>query len=419
VSAADEAVDIVVIGRLADADVACDWPGHTILPRQGWSLAGNHRFIRELVARRRRVYVGSPITRATLVDGNGGLTLFGFELAALHRAGFVRRGQLLWPPPAAADDPFAAALAADPVGCYRRLRARAAAGDSRLPELVPTLAEAAAAVQSMHAALAARLRAIAADGAPYAAALAALRDFAAAVDDEARAADPSLPAIYGPKVAAELAPLLRLYPDVIVFPTFAPLSPGFFVRTRVVPVHPLGLRLEPIFSDGALLSPLEYFLHDVDHARFMVREELRSRGVALPDAYQSPPDGGAATTLIDAARNLHRTILDGAGAAVAAATLDDPTLLSRRDAFAMGLDRASAALSPPAAAAVQLLLFEMLHEKGLAFDARILREETSHPRHVDKLRHKLDSGFYGDGLTLAGESDALPAARDWLGRVLA
>ena len=410
--------EIVVIGRLADAEVARDWPGHVILPRQGWSLARNHDFLRELTARRRRVYVGSPITRATLVDDEGRLTLFAFELLVLAAAGFEQRGELLLPPSPQVD-PFAAALSADPVGFYRQLRRRAAAGDSRLPELVPMLLHAADWLERSHAPLAAELRAVAVDGAPYAAALAAAHAFALAVDDEARAIDGDLPAIYRPKVAAELLPLVQLYPDVIVFPTFASLSPRFFVHTRVVPVHPLGLRIAPIFSDGALLSPLEYFLHDVDHARFMVREELLSRGVALPDAYQAPPDGGPATTLIDAATQRHRTILDGAGAAVTAAALDNAAILSCRSACASRLTQATNALPPVAADAVQLLLFEMLHEKGLPFDRRLLRVETAHSRHVDKLRHKLAHGFYGDTLPLAGMDDALPAARQWLARTLA
>ncbi|HEX4460511.1 MAG TPA: hypothetical protein VIA18_21180 [Polyangia bacterium] len=412
----DIVVDIVVIGRLADADVAREWPGHTILPRDGWSLARNHCFVRELVARRRRVYVGSPIARATLVDDHGRLTLFAFELAALAAAGFVQRGPLLLPPP---HDPVAAALAADPVGFYRALRQRAAADDSRLPELAPTLLHAADWIEDAHASLAAELRAIAANGAPYAAALAAAHAFARAVDDEARAADPSLPRIYQPKVAAELAPLVALYPDVIAFPTFAPLSPGFFVQTRVAPVHPLGLRTTPLFSDGAVLSPLEYFLHDVDHARFMVREELLSRGVALPDAYQSPPDGGAPTTLVDAATHRHRTILDGAQAAVTAAALDDRAILSRRSDCARRLAAAATSLARADADAVELLLFEMLHEKGLPFEPRVLRREAAGTRHVDKLRHKLTSGFYGDSLPHAGRGESLPAARQWLLRELA
>ncbi len=407
--------DIAVIGRLADADVAREWPGHVILPREGWSLLRNHGFVRELVACRRRVYVGSPITTATLVDDHGRLTLFAFELLALAAAGFEQRGALLLPPP---PDHFGAALTADPVGFYRQLRQRAATGDSRLPELVPTLLHAAAWLDRSHPPLAAELRAVAAAGAPYAAALAVAHAFALAVDAEARALEPDLPAIYRPKVAAELAPLGQLYPDVIVFPTFAPLSPRFFVHTRVVPVHPLGLRTTPIFSDGARLSPLEYFLHDVDHARFMVREELLSRGVDLPDAYQPPADGGAATTLVDAATQRHRTILDGAAAAVTAAALDDAAILGRRSACASRLAQASAALAPVAAEAVQLLLFEMLHEKGLPFDPRVLQVETAHGRHVDKLRHKLAHGFYGDTLPLAN-IDGLDDARQWLARALA
>ena len=185
--------DVIVIGRLADADVARDWAGHALLPRGGWSLARNLAFVRDIVEGR-RVFVASAITGEYLVDKSGALTLFGFELAALFLSGFVWRGATLLPPPR---DPFGDALAADPSGFYRRLRLRAASGDLRVPELVPMLRH----IAELCPPLAVAARTLAADGAPYAQTIHCAHAFARAIDDEARAGA-ALPApIYGPKVA--------------------------------------------------------------------------------------------------------------------------------------------------------------------------------------------------------------------------
>ena len=39
------------------------------------------------------------------------------------------------------------------------------------------------------------------------------------------------------------------------------------------------------WADGRPCSPAEFFFHDVDHARFKLREDLAARGVTIPDAY--------------------------------------------------------------------------------------------------------------------------------------
>ena len=214
---------LAVIGRVVDTEVAHDWPGHEMLAARGWTLARNLDFVRAIVRERRPVYLASPVRRANLVDARGGLTLFGRELAILEQAGFTRAGALLLPP-----DPFAVALAQDPIALFERLRARAARGDHRVPELAPTLALLAA-LRPQHDEEA---RALVAAGVPYAAALRFAHRFVTAVDGEARATRPDLVRVYQPKVGAELVPLIDLYPDVVAFPTLAPLDAGAFSWPR-------------------------------------------------------------------------------------------------------------------------------------------------------------------------------------------
>ena len=101
-------------------------------------------------------------------------------------------------------------------------------------------------------------------------------------------------AVYVPKAAAELEPMLRLWPSVLAVPTALAFAPLDLVALRAFPVHPLGVMGEVAWADGRPCSPAEYFFHDLDHARYKVREDLRVEGVEIPDAYQ---DG----TTVDAA----------------------------------------------------------------------------------------------------------------------
>jgi hypothetical protein len=395
--------DVWVLGRLRDCEVAGGFPGHRVLSREGWTLGGNVAHLAEIVDGERSVYLASPVRRETLCDEFGVLTMYGLELALLERSGYQRRGDHLVPP---ALDDFARALLADPVALYRDLRER---GDlSLLRGTVEKLAR-------LRPELAGEARALVEKRLPYADTLRFAARAIAAIDDDLRAGRDDLPTIYRPKVEAELEPLIALFPEVIVFPTFSRLLPDFFAATRAAPIHPLGMIPQPIFTDGALLSPREFFLHDVDHARFMVREDLRSRGVDLIDAYQVPDGGGPPTTLIDPATNLHRTILDHAAPLCREARFDDLALLARRADFGRSLHAAQAQLPSVTREAVALLLFEILHEKGFPIDPRALAAETAHPRHEEKLRHKRASNFYGGAIAISDATlAALPDARRFL-----
>jgi hypothetical protein len=69
------------------------------------------------------------------------------------------------------------------------------------------------------------------------------------------------------------------------------------------PIHPLGVIDNPKYADGQICSPLQYFCHDIDHARFKIREDLKAVcGVSIPDAYINGQT-------FDCATGKHRTIL--------------------------------------------------------------------------------------------------------------
>ncbi len=213
---------------------------------------------------------------------------------------------------------------------------------------------------------------------------------------------------YVAKAAADLEPLLRLWPHVLALPTSAALAIDDLVLLRSLPVHPLGVVDRPAFGDGALRSPAEFFFHDVDHARFKLREDLLAVGIAAPDAYV---DG----TTWDGATGRHRAIVDAAGRlggnALQRSFADAPARLS----LARALLGAIAVLADRALAeAARWLLFEIVHEKSFPLVPAVLLREGVRPTHVAKLRDKAGRGFFGDCGPTADAIDRLDDAGTWL-----
>ena len=205
---------------------------------------------------------------------------------------------------------------------------------------------------------------------------------------------------FGAKVAGELEPLLSLWPAALALPTTMPLSRGELVRLRAFPVHPLGLVDAPTWADGRWLSPSEYFCHDLDHARFKIREDLLLGGVTLPDAYQ---DGST----VEPRTGRHRTILPFA--AGRPGVVD--RLAGRRDSHL--LERVSR-LPERTRRAAELLLFEVVHEKSLPLERATLAHTCRQDGHLLKLHRKLTSDFFGVGRPPRDEVAALELARSAL-----
>lgn len=210
--------------------------------------------------------------------------------------------------------------------------------------------------------------------------------------------------VYVPKTLDELEPMLALWPHVLVLPTTRALSIDDLVVGRAFPVHPLGVVTKPTWADGRWCSPAEFFFHDLDHARFKVREDLRALGVTIPDAYR---DGST----IDPATGRHRVILAAARDLVSGELW---RIADERAALARRLLAAIAAETGDLGAAARWLLFELVHEKSLPLDPLVLRRELSTTVHVEKLRAKCRQGFYARHAPDAAVVDQLEAARRWL-----
>ena len=168
--------------------------------------------------------------------------------------------------------------------------------------------------------------------------------------------------VYRPKAAAELEPMLALWPRVLAVPTTVPLSPADMIGLRALPVHPLGLVAQPTWADGSFLSPSEYFFHDLDHARFKLREDCLARASTSPmptrtDHARRPQR----TPPVDPAR---RRRSDGR-----AAVGRVPAQWTRARAL---LARVARAADGATAHAAELLLFEVVHEKGLPLARPVL-----------------------------------------------
>lgn len=210
-------------------------------------------------------------------------------------------------------------------------------------------------------------------------------------------ADPS-PAEFVPKAIGELEPMLLLWPSVLAIPTTIVFSPLDLVTLRAFPVHPLGLVERPVWADGRLCSPAEYFFHDLDHTRFKIREDLRVEGIDLPDAYE----GGST---VDPRTGQHRVILPAAEGRIGSVLWDRA---EARLELARRLLAFTASLGGARTLAAEALLFEVIYEKSHPLDVAALAHELSTDEHVAKIRRKRASGFFGDH----GLEDATMAALD-------
>jgi hypothetical protein len=225
------------------------------------------------------------------------------------------------------------------------------------------------------------------------------------VAEHVLALPPAGDAIYVPKACNELEPLLELWPHVLVVPTSASLSIDDLIMGRAWPVHPLGVVERGAWADGRMLSPAEFFFHDVDHARFKVREDLLARGIAIPDAY-------AAGSTFDAERGEHRCFVAVAQRHVSMVGWLQATL--RAQLVRRWLDAIAAEDRHELATAARWLLFELVHEKSLPIDGDALAGALATPVHVEKLQTKCATGFYARRAPSAAALAMLPAARDWL-----
>ena len=289
------------------------------------------------------------------------------------------------------------------LGRRARDAAQRGAATVAVPEAIAAIAWVGERVQE--AALRAEAEVWMASGASYHALVRLCARAVAALD----AAHPPFVPRYREKVEDELEPMLALWPDVLVWPTTASLTAWDMIRLRAFPVHPLGLSDGMAWTDGAPAPPSEFFFHDLDHARYKVRQDLRAEGVEIPDAYQ---DG----TTIDSRTGRHRGILRFAEGRVGDRLWKGA---AARAAFGERLSTCVAAMGAgPLAVAAELLLFEIIHEKSFSLDAAVLRRELGDPAHLEKLGRKAATRFFPGGISdeVLG---ALPAARARLGEAIA
>jgi hypothetical protein len=215
---------------------------------------------------------------------------------------------------------------------------------------------------------------------------------------------PPLPTAYVAKASGELEPMLRLWPHVLALPTTAKPSERELIELRAFPVHILGIVTQVEWADGRPCSPADFFYHDLDHARFKLREDLAARGVDIPDAYSNG-------TTVDPETGCHRLILhavEGHTARLWHGCADRLALVRRLFTSIDALtDRARAI-------AADVLLFEIIHEKSFPLEPHVLRRELSSRAHLEKICTKLATGFYGLRPPAITSIASLEAARSWL-----
>ncbi|MGE0867586.1 MAG: hypothetical protein AB7P03_03425 [Kofleriaceae bacterium] len=177
------------------------------------------------------------------------------------------------------------------------------------------------------------------------------------------------------------------------------------LRLRALPVHPLGVSSDAAWADGRWCSPAEFFFHDVDHARFKVREDLVASGHTVADAYR---DGET----LDPSSGLHRTIVPEARPLVGSWMWEQgEERLKLIDAMVLAIDKLA---DRPLATMASLLLFEIVHEKSFPIDRAVLARELGGDVHCDKIRRKHATGFFAADLPDSAMLERMDAARRWL-----
>ncbi len=300
----------------------------------------------------------------------------------------------------------------------RALSARLAADPSadgvRAPELRPVVRELAhraarriAAGDRSFAPVASRAGTWLDSGGPYADAVRLARDYVEQADDVRSPGD------YGVRVTAEFDDALRLAPTVTMLVSFETLGMTDLLRLRATSARVIGLRDGASFADGAVCTPAEFFWHDLDHLRFMVREDLAVLSIAMPDAYGTCDADGRRSTF-DPQSGQHRRILAAAVAPLADQRAAYGRLMARAartvEGLLGGLDRQHR-LPAETVSAARLILFEICHEKSFTPVPEVLRRELSHDTHLAKIRLKLARRFWGDAAdpVLAGHLDSARA----------
>jgi hypothetical protein len=215
-----------------------------------------------------------------------------------------------------------------------------------------------------------------------------------------RIASCNTPGEFETKTRKELDPFLALAPHVVGVP-FPGAAPGpLLIGLRAVPMHILGVTTEPAWADGRWCSPAEYFFHDLDHARFKIREDLLALGYDCPDAY--PEDHGilrhVQSLIGEAGPRLWQ--LAPARLAMARRLLDAIASLQSRDR-SLG-------------DAAELFLLEIVHEKSFPMDSAVLHRELHNDAHHEKLQRKCAAGFYGADSPRPELIARFDEARAWL-----
>lgn len=222
---------------------------------------------------------------------------------------------------------------------------------------------------------------------------------------ELETVEPEGEPVYVPKVQDELEPLLALWPHVLALPTNEELSSRDLLRLRAFPVHPLGVKSATAWADGRQCSPAEFFFHDLDHARFKVREDLLALGLPVADAYQNG-------TTVDPITGRHRSILPEAFGKVGPSLW---SMAAERSLLLENIFNRMAALADRSLAdAAEWLLFQILHEKSFPLDPTTLRRELATSRHVELLRTKVEKGFYEKSAPSSDVMAQLNKSREWL-----
>lgn len=193
-------------------------------------------------------------------------------------------------------------------------------------------------------------------------------------------------------------------PDNIVFPTIYPIGSTFLIKVRCAPIYFLGVSETFMHADQYSNSPLDFWAHDIQHARRLIQEDRRYYDIIIKHSLyytkRSPFDYVSYDDFLNEMYAFTKTIL--------------PYILPKA-----GDDEKVAAYKQ----IKKLLVFEVIHEKSwpitkfslcrnipLGYDIfpiesligtenggiTTIDDKFQDPTTLSNLYHKLRKGFYND-----------------------
>ncbi|HEX8957853.1 MAG TPA: hypothetical protein VF798_16360, partial [Burkholderiaceae bacterium] len=185
--------------------------------------------------------------------------------------------------------------------------------------------------------------------------------------------------------------LMRRIPEAIVIPTFDNISATDLLKVRGTPLYFVGVSAEPVYVDEFWQSPLEFLIHDLNHAWKMLD---------MDDRFLQQRPGSSRLELMEASNRFIRDYIPGIAIRKTDTELEkEMKKLKKIILFEVGHEDGRPLLP-------DVVTETLLEEEGYEFPDNVVRyDESGNQAYLEKrtihgitalsyVRHKLQHGFF-------------------------